>query len=79
MIIKTNNFGINHKEIWIPYSMEYGFVPYCIDKELSTVELYFANNQGCRVKIGNHVFNYSELCFTEQECQLACDKLNGKM
>ena len=79
MIIDTYNFGIDHKYIYIPYSMEYGFVPYCVDKELSTFELHFANNQECKVKIGSYVFNYSELCFTEQECQLMCDKLNGKI
>ena len=77
MIIKTTNLGVDFKEIWIPYSMEYAFVPYCVDKELSTIELYFSNNQECKVKIGSYVFNYSDLFTSEQDCQLACDRLNG--
>ena len=77
MIIKTTNLGFNYEHIWIPYSMEYGFIPYCVDKELSTMELYFSNNQECKVKIGSCVFNYSDLFFTESDCQLECDRLNG--
>ena len=77
MIIKTTNLGFDYEHIYVPYSMEYGFIPYCVDKELSTMELYFSNNQECKVKIGSYVFNYSDLFFNEQECQLACDKLNG--
>lgn len=77
MIIKTTNLGFDFKEIWIPYSMEYGFVPYCVEKELSTMELYFSNNQECKVKIGSYVFNYSDLFTTQSDCQLECDRLNG--
>ena len=77
MIIKTTNIGDDFKEIWIPYSMGNGFVPYCVDKELSTMELYFSNNQECKVKIGSCVFNYSDLFTNEKDCQLECDRLNG--
>ena len=77
MIIKNVNFGFNHKHIYVPISMEYGFIPYCVDKELSTMELIFFKNEESKVKIGSYVFNYSDLFFNEQECQLACDKLNG--
>ena len=77
MIIKTTNLGFNYEHIYVPYSMEYGFIPYCVDKELSTIELYFSNNQEYKVKIGSYVFNYSDLFTNEQECQLKCDKLNG--
>lgn len=78
MIIKNVNLGFNNEHIYVPYSMECGFIPYCVDKELSTMELYFSNNQECKIKIGSYVFNYSDLFFTEQECQLACDRLNGE-
>ena len=77
MIIKNINFGFNHKDTYVPFSMEYGFIPYCVDKELSTMELIFFKNEESKVKIGSYVFNYSDLFFTEQECQLACDRLNG--
>ena len=78
MIIKTTNLGFNCEHIYVPLSMECGFIPYCVDKELSTMELIFFKNEESKVKIGSYVFNYSDLFFTEQSCQLECDRLNGK-
>ena len=62
MIVKTTNLGFNYEHIYVPCSMEYGFIPYCVDKELSTMELYFSNNQECKVKIGSYVL-IIQTCF----------------
>jgi len=78
MIIDTNGFEIGD-EVWIPSSMEYkNFSPRLYGKCLE--------NDGFALSVLlNERKNFIEWicrsnCFhTEQECQLACDKLNCKM
>lgn len=77
MIIDTNGFEIGD-EVWIPSSMEYkNFSPRLYGKCLE--------NDGFALSVLlNERKNFMEWichsnCFhTEQECQLACDKLNLK-
>ena len=78
MIIDTNGFEIGD-EVWIPSSMEYkNFSPHLYGKCLENDGFALSVLLNERKDFVEWICNSN--CFhAEQECQLACDKWNGKM
>ena len=78
MIIDTNGFEIGD-EVWIPSSMEYkNFSPRLYGKCLEDDGFALSVLLNERKDFVEWICHSN--CFhTEQECQLTCDKLNGKM
>ena len=72
---KTINIGYDTK-VYLPFKFDDKWVVLTTDKEES-MELLFKDNEPPKVKIHGMWFNDSDLYFDSDECQLACDRLNG--